>query len=122
MLPLVSRKDYEKADIKVSDTSAIDLTQNLQYTTLSKDEYTTSISSSSWSNPTNIYLQKSNGDYIKVDDIVTKNDLTSTKYLWEHLFFAMCDENPKKRKEYLLVLKLYNEDYKQTVLAIETSN
>ena len=48
MLPLVSRKDYEKADIKVSDTSAIDLTQNLQYTTLSKDEYTTSISSSSW--------------------------------------------------------------------------
>lgn len=75
---------------------------------------------SSLSHP-HISLQKSDGTCIDVDNIITTGDLTSTSFLWESLFLAMCKENPKEAPEYMTTLKLYNEDYKSTVIAIETA-
>ena len=78
----------------------------------------TYITNSTYSTPS-INLQKSNGQWISVDDLVTKQECLSTDFLWESLFLAICNENPKSAPEYMTMLKLYNNDYKQTVLAIE---
>lgn len=75
---------------------------------------------SSLSHP-HISLQKSDGTCIDVDNIITTEDLTSTSFLWESLFLAICKENPREASEYMTTLKLYNEDYKSTVIAIETA-
>ena len=67
----------------------------------------TSISGvTSWSKP-HISLQKSNGNWITVDDIITKQDFNSTAFLWESLFLAICAENPKEAPEnYWIVWRL----------------
>ena len=75
---------------------------------------------SSWSKP-HLSLQKSDGTCIDVDNIITTQDLTSTSFLWETLFLALCHENPKNTPEYMTALKLYNDDYKKAVIAIETA-
>lgn len=68
-----------------------------------------------------VSIQKSDGSYIDADDIITKQDLTSVDFLWKSLFLAICQENPRKAPEYITILKLYNNNYKAAVVAIETS-
>lgn len=66
-------------------------------------------------------LQKSDGTVIYVDDIITQKDLTNENFLWKQLFTSICLSNPDKMPDYMTTFKLYNEDYKQAVLAIETA-
>jgi len=88
---------------------------------------TTSASTPNWSqiatniNPYMTYLTRPRqNDIISVDDIVTKSDLTED-FLWQALFKAICDRDPDKMPDYMTTFKLYNEDYKNTVIAIETA-
>ena len=88
---------------------------------------TTSSSSPNWSeiavnvNPYMTYLTRpSLNDVIATDDIVTRSDLTEN-FLWQALFKAICDRDPDKMPDYMTTFKLYNEDYKNTVIAIETA-
>lgn len=88
---------------------------------------TTSNSNPNWSeiarntNPYMTYLTRpSKNDIISVDDIVTKSDLTED-FLWQALFKAICDRDPDKMPDYMTTFKLYKEDYKSTVIAIETA-
>lgn len=89
--------------------------------------YVSTTSSPNWSeiarntNPYMTYLSRpSQNDVISVDDIVTKSDLTEN-FLWQALFKAICDRDPDKMPDYMTTFKLYNEDYKNTVIAIETA-
>lgn len=109
----------EKAEQFVSVSNLPDITTNSRILTANSN---TNIGGSitSWTKP-HISLQKSDGNYIDVDDIITKKDMTSTTFLWESLFLAICQKNPLKAPEYMTTLKLYNDDYKKAVIAIETA-
>ena len=81
----------------------------------------TSITGTNWSDISNhiTWLKKCDGACFSTDDIVTKQDLLDESFLWKSLFHAICQANPDKMPDYMTAFKLYSEDYKQTVLAIE---
>lgn len=66
------------------------------------------------------YLRRSN-DLISTADLVVKQDLADEEFLWKQLFNTICQRNPDKMPDYMTTFKLYNEDYKNTVIAIETA-
>ena len=64
------------------------------------------------------YLRRNN-DLISTDDLVVKQDLADEEFLWKQLFTAVCQNNPDKMPDYMTVFKIMNENYKETVIAIE---
>lgn len=106
-----------------SNTSDQDATS---YQTITISDHSipfTSISGTNWSDISNhiTWLKKCDGTCFSTDDIITKQDLLDESFLWKSLFYAICQANPNKTPDYMTAFKLYNEDYKATVLAIETA-
>lgn len=66
-------------------------------------------------------LKKSDGTCFSTDDIVTTLDMMNENFLWKQLFNIICQRDPSKMPEYMTVFKLYKEDYKNTVITIETA-
>ena len=82
-----------------------------------------SISGTSLSDISNniAWLKKGDGTCFSTDDIVTKMDIMDENFLWKQLFSTICQRDPAEVSEYMTIFKLYNEDYKNTVIAIETA-
>ena len=83
----------------------------------------TSVTDTNWSDISNriTWLKKCDGTVFSTDDIITKTDIMDENFLWKQLFNTICQANPNKMPDYMTTFKLYSEDYKQTVLAIETA-
>ena len=64
------------------------------------------------------YLRR-NDNVIKTDDLVVKQDLMDEEFLWKQLFAVICQNNTEKMPEYMTMFKIMNENYKETVIAIE---
>ena len=83
----------------------------------------TSVTGTNWSDIGNhiTWLKKCDGTCFSTDDIVTKIDIIDENFLWKQLFNTICQRDPDKMPEYMTIFKLYKEDYKNTVIAIETA-
>ena len=64
------------------------------------------------------YLRR-NDSLISTDDLVVKQDLVDEEFLWKQLFTVICQNNTEKMPEYMTIFKIMNENYKETVIAIE---
>ena len=83
----------------------------------------TSITGTNWSDISNhiTWLKKCDGTCFSTDDIVTKIDMMDENFLWKQLFNIICQRDSSKMPEYMTVFKMMNENYKDTVIAIETA-
>ena len=109
-----------------SDYYTINDNDTTSYQTITVSDHSmpfTSVTGTNWSDIGNhiTWLKKCDGTCFSTDDIVTKIDMMDENFLWKQLFNTICQRDPAKMPEYMTVFKMMNENYKDTVIAIETA-